>query len=172
MIAILIVLLWISAEPTTIVLHEEASWYQERSEPEEEWEGVLEVLDTVQGPGGRTHRYALARENAARLPIYTGNLGDVLDDLEHRRVRVTGKLVDLTDEGFGEEIWPSRVECVDYTQNKRKFENRPLCPAPRSHFGDLNSEFLREATQNRARVPLSYTPIAHAERFWPLGRRL
>lgn len=112
MIALLISLLLGGAGQITIVLHEDASWYLERSEPEEVWEGVLEVLDAVQGPGGRTHRYMLGMEQAGRLSIYTGNLGDALDDLGRRRVRVTGKLVDLSDEGFGKEIWPARVKSV------------------------------------------------------------
>jgi hypothetical protein len=82
-----------------------AAWYRKRTEPEKTWRGVLRELRPAVGPSGRASlRYALATEGRS-LPVYAANVERRLRRFLGRKVVVRGKLIDLSGEGFGEELW-------------------------------------------------------------------
>jgi hypothetical protein len=84
-------------------------WYRARPEREEEWEGVLEKLDPTIGPAGRTTLTFALRTGERRLPIYAAGVQDRLAPYVGRSVLVTGKLVDLSSEGLGKELWVATI---------------------------------------------------------------
>lgn len=83
------------------------SWYEERPEPEKTYRGLLVAATPVTSPGGRTRLlYVLHLEDQdGRLPVYAPDLEDQLQNLAGSRVAVIGRVVDLTDEGYGAELW-------------------------------------------------------------------
>ena len=84
-------------------------WYRARPEPEEEWEGVLEKLDPAIGPAGRTTLTFALRTGERKLPIYAAGVQDRLAPYAGRSVLVKGKLVDLSSEGLGKELWVATI---------------------------------------------------------------
>jgi hypothetical protein len=81
------------------------SWYRARGEPERTWEGVLVPRDVTVGPDTRTALTHALESGSERMPIYAPGLHERLAPLVNRRVRIIGKLVDLSSEGFTEELW-------------------------------------------------------------------
>jgi len=85
-------------------------WYREREEPERTWEGRLERRVGALGPaarGGLGYELDVGDE---RLPVYSVHLGDRLEPLVGRRVTVRAKIIDLSAEGYGRELWPAGPE--------------------------------------------------------------
>lgn len=92
---------------TTIFADE--PWYRDRREPEREWRGVLTARAVGQGPNARSALAHALRVDERDLPVYTPSRREVLAPFVNRRVIVTGRLVDLTHEGYGEELWPGAI---------------------------------------------------------------
>jgi hypothetical protein len=70
---------------------------------------VLRRREPPGGPAGRAAlAYALELEDRS-LDVYAANVQDVLADFVDRPVAATGKLVDLSGEGFGEELWLATI---------------------------------------------------------------
>ena len=86
------------------------SWYYERPEEEATFRGVLVALEPVTSPGGRTRLlFELQVSGGFSLPIYGPKFEAALSEHVGREVSVVGKVVDLSDEGFGVELWIGRV---------------------------------------------------------------
>jgi hypothetical protein len=82
-----------------------ADWYHARPEPEEAWQGVLRKRDTPAGPAARTGlRYTLVAGEES-IPVYAAQAMDRLAPFVGNEVVIHGKLVDLSAEGFGKELW-------------------------------------------------------------------
>lgn len=82
------------------------TWYEERTEPEETYRGKLVTRVPVISPGGRTRLlYELEIGDEAPLAIYAPEIEETLERLTDRDVELVGKLVDLSSEGFGVELW-------------------------------------------------------------------
>lgn len=85
-------------------------WYDERPEPQRSVAGVLRALPTPSTPGGRDRLpYRLHLDDGDLLPVYGPGVEDGLDRLVDRHVELVGKVVDLTAEGFGRELWVRSV---------------------------------------------------------------
>ncbi len=81
------------------------SWYDERTEPEQSVSGVLRAAPALSTPGGRDRLpYRLLVAGHA-LPVYGPAVEDRLDRLVDQHVELVGKVVDLSAEGFGPELW-------------------------------------------------------------------
>jgi hypothetical protein len=94
-------------------IYAEEHWYRAMPEPEERWLGVLRKRDVVVGPGTRIGlHYELATETL-RVPVYATGLDTELANYVGREVMITGKLVDLTDEAFGQELWIGAMGAVE-----------------------------------------------------------
>ena len=92
-----------------MALYEQESWYREATAPERVWCGILQRHEPPGGPAGRPSvRFALSTKGVD-LPIYAPGAAPLLDSLVGARVAIVGKRVDLTDEGFGVELWPGRI---------------------------------------------------------------
>jgi hypothetical protein len=90
-------------------LYADTDWYSERPEQQQEWRGVLKRRDPGIGPDSRTAlTYALVT-NDRELDVYAARADAILAPLEGLRVVAKGKLVDLSAEGFGEELWLASV---------------------------------------------------------------
>jgi hypothetical protein len=90
-----------------------AEWYLARPEPEREWQGVLHPRAAPVGPASRTALLYTLLTGDAQLPVYTANIAPQLIPYAGVPVRVRGKLVDLSDEGFGQELWIGSVQKSD-----------------------------------------------------------
>jgi hypothetical protein len=67
----------------------------------------------VAGPGSRTAlSFALVTPQAT-YPVYAAGVDKDLAPFTGRWLEVEGKLVDLSDEGFGKELWIGRVRPID-----------------------------------------------------------
>jgi len=82
-----------------------ADWYLARSEPEKEWQGVLRERDVLIGPATRTALLHTLITEDKQYPVYTAAIGQQVSPYVGLLVIVRGKLVDLSNEGFGQELW-------------------------------------------------------------------
>jgi hypothetical protein len=90
---------------TVTQIYAGADWYRARPEPEEARRGLLLERETPTGPATRTGlRYTLVA-GEERVPVYAAQAMDQLAAFVGHKVVVDGKLVDLSAEGFGKELW-------------------------------------------------------------------
>lgn len=87
-----------------------AEWYRVRPEPEKVWTGTLEQQHKAVGPATRGGLLYSLSTDRGRLDIYAAQAEDLLARMLHSEVRVRGKLVDLTGQGNGEELWIGSIE--------------------------------------------------------------
>ena len=84
----------------------DSDWYVARSEVERELRGVLRERTVTLGPASRAAvSLELVVEERQPLPVYAANVRPQLAQHVGRRVTIRGKLVDLTQEGYGKELW-------------------------------------------------------------------
>lgn len=94
-------------------IYASANWYLAQPEPERTWRGLLQKRKIPQGPAMRTAlSYALVTEEG-ELPVYAATVEELLAPLAGRQVAATGKLVDMSREGFGRELWIAFIEQVE-----------------------------------------------------------
>jgi hypothetical protein len=87
-----------------------ADWYVSRPEQEELWQGVLRERNVPLGPATRAALgYVLVTQDR-ELGVYAANVERQLASFVGQRVLVHGKLVDLSDEGFGQELWIASIQ--------------------------------------------------------------
>jgi hypothetical protein len=101
-------------EAEMIEVYANANWYRARPEPEQSWHGLLQKREGPIGPATRSAlRYTLVTEED-QLPVYAANAERLLDPFVGRQVSVEGKLVDLSDEGYGIELWIAVIDTSGY----------------------------------------------------------
>jgi hypothetical protein len=83
----------------------DTEWYRARPEPEQTWRGQLAERNVASGPGGRPALAFELKTSKGAIPIYEDGLKSRIASLVGSSVEVRGKLVDLTREGFGVELW-------------------------------------------------------------------
>jgi hypothetical protein len=89
-----------------------ADWYLSRPEEEQRWHGRLEKQDAPTNPSGRTSlTYVFITDNH-RLPVYAARVEALLNRFAGQPVFVHGKIVDLTHEGLGQELWIGAIAIV------------------------------------------------------------
>ena len=94
-----------------IFAHE--GWYRSCPEAEEEWHGILRKRDAPISPAGRTAlRYTLITDEQ-QLPVYVANREQQFAQYADAPIRLRGKLVDLSGEGFGHELWVGSIEAYN-----------------------------------------------------------
>jgi len=86
-------------------IYARADWYLERPEPEMEWKGILEERAEPLGPNTRGALLFTLVTDQGRFPVYAANVEQKLAPYLGDPVIVRGKLVDLSKEGFGQELW-------------------------------------------------------------------
>jgi len=100
-----------AAQPSTMTkIFADKPWYRDQREPERDWEGVLSARAAGAGPNTREALGHLLQMRERNVPVYTPSLRATLQPFINRRVRIVGKLIDLSREGFGEELWPGWIE--------------------------------------------------------------
>ena len=89
------------------------AWYRERDEPEETFVGIVRERETGASPMGRTRLlFELDRVGGTALPVYAPDAEAVMAELVGCTVDVRGRVVDMTDEGFGPELWVASADRV------------------------------------------------------------
>jgi hypothetical protein len=102
-------------------VYTEAGWYRSRPELEKQWRGVLRKHDAPVGPATRgALKYVLITEDS-QLPVYAANVDQQLAPFVGRQVLVNGKLVDLANEGFGQELWIGSIKAIEF---EKQFLNK------------------------------------------------
>lgn len=98
------------AQNDPVVVFRDQSFYQERVEAEATFEGVLRKVDAQETPSGRNLPFLLND-----LSLYPGGeeTETILNSFVDLRVEVSGKLVDLSAEGFGREIWAGTIRRIE-----------------------------------------------------------
>lgn len=85
-------------------------WYRTHPEPEQEWRGILRKRNAPISPAGRTAlRYTLITDEQ-QLPVYVANSERQFASYADAPIRVRGKLIDLSSEGLGQELWVGSIE--------------------------------------------------------------
>jgi hypothetical protein len=95
--------------PRVVEVYRAQPWYAARPETEVEFVGALEAAHPVIGPGNRPASFVL-RTADETLAIYASGVEDKLGPLAGPRLRIRGKLVDLTGEGGTRELWISTID--------------------------------------------------------------
>ena len=90
-----------------------ADWYEARPEPERMWRGTLRTREAPAGPAARTALLYTLVVDGRQLSIYAANVAQRLAPLAGHKVLVQGKLVDLRDEGFGQELWIGSIAIIE-----------------------------------------------------------
>jgi hypothetical protein len=89
-----------------------AQWYRSRPESEKLWRGVLQKRNAPVGPNTRGGlEYVLVTKNS-QIPVYAANIKQQLTPFVERQVLVYGKLVDLKNDGFGQELWIGSIQAI------------------------------------------------------------
>lgn len=86
-----------------------ADWYQNQPEPENVWRGLLMRRELIRGPATRLGLSFELVTDKGSVPVYASGAEDRLDPFVGCRVFVRGKLVDLSQEGYGQELWIATV---------------------------------------------------------------
>ncbi len=102
------------AEPKAKELFAKEEFYKEQSGKEQDFIGMLRYTAPKEGiiGFGRNNPYRLEFEgkNGFR-EVYIGGKPEVLKDFIDKKVKITGKPVDLEVEGrLHKEIWPARIQ--------------------------------------------------------------
>jgi hypothetical protein len=103
-----------TAEPTldgraALNVFADASFYRERSEPEETLRGTLRERAVREGPNTRVMPFTLS-VGAEELGLYTSGFDTTaLEPFVGRGVEVRGKRIDLRSEGYGVEVWAASI---------------------------------------------------------------
>jgi len=91
-------------------------WYCAQPEPERTWRGLLEEREVPHGPATRIALgYSLVTDQGS-FPVYSANAEQQLAPFSGLRVMVWGKLVDLSREGFGRELWIASIRTIESGQ--------------------------------------------------------
>ena len=88
-------------------------WYRVRPEPEQEWRGILRKRDAPITPAGRTALRYIFITGEQQLPVYVANIDRQFASFTDVPVLVRGKVIDLSNEGFGEELWVASIEAFN-----------------------------------------------------------
>lgn len=100
-------------KPLMIEIFAKADWYLERPEPEMEWRGLLQERDVPVSPTSRAGvRYLLITKDK-QFPVYAANVEQQFATFVGHSVIVRGKLVDLSNEGYGQELWIASIRQVE-----------------------------------------------------------
>jgi hypothetical protein len=95
-----------------IEIYARQPWYLGRPEQEGVWRGELRRREVPTGPAARTTLvFALVTEESV-LPVYGARVEAGLAQFVDRTVVAHGKLVDLTAEGYGPELWVASIEAA------------------------------------------------------------
>lgn len=81
------------------------NWYDDRTEPEQSVSGVLSTAAAPSTPGGRDRLPYRLLVGGEAVAVYGPALEERLAGLVGQPVVLVGKMVDLSDEGFGLELW-------------------------------------------------------------------
>jgi hypothetical protein len=96
-------------ETTVTQIYAEADWYRKRPEPEKKWRGVLRERKVPAGPATRTALTYKLVVKGKELPVYAANVEEKLEPFVNQQVLISGKLVDLSKDGFGQELWIASI---------------------------------------------------------------
>jgi hypothetical protein len=88
-------------------------WYVEQSQPEQVLVGTLEAVPAITGPGNRPSLAFMLRTADDQIPVYASGVVDVIGPLVGPRLRLRGKIVDLTGEGGTRELWIATIVSVE-----------------------------------------------------------
>ncbi|HEY3024857.1 MAG TPA: hypothetical protein VGJ55_01765 [Pyrinomonadaceae bacterium] len=104
-------------QPVTI--YAKAKWYRARSEPEKLWRGTLVKRTAPVGPNTRNAlKYSLCI-GKQDLAVYAAGVEEALASFLDQEVSVRGKLVDLSEEDQGKELWIASIRSIR-TQPQRR----------------------------------------------------
>jgi hypothetical protein len=98
--------------PGVIDIYRGRSWYVAQAEPEQVIVGTLEPVPAITGPGNRPSLAFVLRTADEQIPVYAAGVMDVLGSLVGPRLRLRGKIVDLTGEGGTRELWIATIELI------------------------------------------------------------
>src|ERR687887_472660 len=99
-------------------IYSKFNWYHECTKPERIWKGILRQEPRQVGPNTRTSLgYSLVTEDT-KLPVYSANVEQRLAQFADLPVLVYGKLVDLSGEGFEQEVWIGSIEQIKEKDDK------------------------------------------------------
>ena len=105
-----------SGRETNVEISAREQWYLDRAEKEQFFQGTLGQRKAQIGPGARGGvNFTLLSKDDAEYPIYTGGADEKLQPFVGRSVRLRAKLVDLTKEGFGKELWIGSLRVISHS---------------------------------------------------------
>jgi hypothetical protein len=98
--------------PGIIDIYREQPWYMEQPQPEQVIVGTLEAVPAITGPGDRPSLAFVLRAADDQIPVYASGVIDLIGSLVGPRLRLRGKIVDLTGEGGTRELWIATIDLV------------------------------------------------------------
>lgn len=102
----------VEQKPVMQEIYEVMDWYRARPEPEAQWRGRVEQCESPVGPNTRLGLDYTLDTGAGQIPIYAANVQTELASFVGHEVLIVGKLIDLTKEGFGQELWIGGIGAV------------------------------------------------------------
>ncbi len=119
--------------PAKKELFAKEEWYKSEKGKEQDFVGVLKYTPRAKGVigFGRFNPYQLefTTEKGFR-EVYVSGKQDILKEYAGKKVKITGKPVDMEVEGRNHrEIWPARIEALPEDKPKVKPSDLPANPA-------------------------------------------
>lgn len=96
-------------EATVTIIFRDAEWYRARPEKEQTWRGQLVERNVATGPAGRPSLSFELKTDTGVFPVYEDGAKSRIASLVGAPVELSGKLVDLSNEGLGTELWIATV---------------------------------------------------------------
>ena len=89
-------------------------WYKEQPNEEVSLEGILQEVEIENGPASRTTAafQFIDADQKMNLKVYAPKKHSVLKKLLTSKIALTGKVVDLNEEGFSKEIWINKIHVL------------------------------------------------------------
>jgi hypothetical protein len=86
------------------------AWYRDRVEQEAVWRGELRERRLPSGPSDRIGLDHVLLADTEEIAIYSAGAAELFQPFLGRQVKVIGKLIDLSGEGGGRELWVGWIE--------------------------------------------------------------
>lgn len=141
--------------PAKKELFAKEDWYRSEKGKEQDFVGILKYSPRAKGVVGfgRFNPYQLLLTPAKDMrEVYVGGKEDILKEYAGKKVKITGKPVDMEVEGRNHrEIWPARIEVLPDDKSKLSPKDLPANPAKEHQLNTLLLDLA--ANDGDAKVP-------------------
>ena len=99
-----------AVQKISVNVYKGEKFYEKVEHREMVFSGVIERQKVVTGPNTRAHQYRFVTTKEIMVIYTTPRVVKLVESWVGRHINVQGKIVDLSAEGFGKELWIGIIE--------------------------------------------------------------